>query len=174
MKTIFWFKEEIHKRKITLRHPKNIFVGKEIRNDHLKWTDVHGKVKTERSYIVIRIPTSTGLKPPSFEMDYNQRISTGYLVNELNDYFEILLYDRVTFGSYVYELEKMKIFRVSQKIFPDPEAFESFGELFPCYFKPRGMWQWLFNIFFGLLQLPFVIYRERKRRKSNPSATKQN
>ncbi|MFF2531229.1 hypothetical protein ACFVS2_20215 [Brevibacillus sp. NPDC058079] len=159
MKTIFWFLEGIDKRKITLKHPKDIYVGKEVRNDHLEWTDADGNVLNERSYIVIRIPKSKGLKPPAFDMDWSRRISTGYLMNELDECFEILFYDRITFGWYADELEKMKMFRVSQQIVPD---FEGFGEMFPCYLNPRGMWQWTFNIVLGFIQLPFVIYKERK------------
>jgi hypothetical protein len=164
LKTTFTFLEGMDKRRVTIK-PKNIFIGTEVRDNHLETTDSHGNRITRRVYIVIRIPKSTEINPPAFTMNWMRRTSVGYILNDLTDCFEMLFFYRITFGWYAYELEQMKGVKVTQRIVPDYE----YGELFPCYFNPKGFKQWSFNLLFGFIQLPFIFYKERQAKKREAS-----
>lgn len=162
MKTIFTFTESIDKRKIILKHDKDVKIYRETRKDHIEWTDGDGNPIENREYIVIRYPKNKKIYLNKWEPTYNDKFSIGFVLNELEDEIELLFYDRVTFGWRIYEIEETGLFKVQQRVIPD---WKEYGEVFPCYINARGIQEWTYNIFFGLLQLPFVLYNERQYKK---------
>jgi hypothetical protein len=162
VKTVLTFTESIDKRKVILKHDKDVKIYHETRKDHIEWTDLEGNVLEERKYIVIRYPKSKNIDLSKWKPSYDDKFSIGFVRNELDNEIELLFYDRVTFGWRLYELEKTGLFHVQQRIIPD---WQENGELFPYYINPKGIREWTFNITFVLIALPFTLYKEQQIKK---------
>lgn len=162
MKTILVFNESTEKRKVILKHKRDIRVYREQRADHIEWEDAEGNRIETRSFIVIRVPKDRGIDFYTYRLKKYDRATLGFRISDHEDYVEILFYDRVTFAWNMYDFEVYGLFRASQRMIPD---FEEHGEIFPCYINPRGLWEVGYDLFFGLLQLPFTNYKERKRER---------
>lgn len=162
MKTIFSFTESLSKQKVILKHSKDVKIYKETRKDHIEWKDAEGNHLINRRYIVIRYPKTKVLDWSQWKTDNDDRYDLGFLMNHVGEEIELLLYDRFTFTWRLYELERVGLFRVSQRVIPD---WKEWGELFPCYINSRGIKEWTYNIIFGMIQLPFVLYKDYMDRK---------
>ncbi|WCF11531.1 hypothetical protein NDS46_31735 (plasmid) [Paenibacillus thiaminolyticus] len=135
MKTTLIFSDSDQKRKVTLRHPKDIRIFRGVRDDHLEWRDREGNVIKSRSFIVIQVPWKMRIDLTSFRLSWHERTTLGYRLDERGDFMEVLFYDRITFTWHMYSLEEYGLFKASQRIIPD---FKRHGELFSCYINPRG------------------------------------
>lgn len=162
MKTILLFTDASEHRKVILKHKRDIHIYREVREDHFEWMDADGNVIKNRSFIVIRVPKKRNVDFSEYKLNRYDRMTLGFRIEDHENYVEVLLYDRFTFTWNVYEFEKFGIFKVSQRVIPD---FKRHGELFPCYINPRGVWETAYDLFFGVLQLPFTLYSERKNQK---------
>lgn len=162
MKTILKF-EECHdsKQTVILRHDKDVQIYKEVRKDHIQWKDIDGNIKEYATYIVIRFPKSKNVDLSSFRKSKKDRTTLGFLVNELEEEIEILYYDQVTFTWRLNELAETGLLKSSQRTIPDWE----YGELFPCYINAYSVKKFSYNLIFGLIELPFVFYKSKKRMK---------
>lgn len=161
MKTIFYLDKTFDKRKIILKHDKDVKIQKEIRKDHIEWTDLNGKPIKDRRYIVIRYPKNKNIQLDKWKRTYDDRFFVGFMKNDIGDEIELLFYDRGNFSSELYELEKTGLFKVRQRIIPDKEN----GESFPFYINARGFREWSFNILFGCVQIFFEICKKAQRKK---------
>jgi hypothetical protein len=159
MRTVFKFNEGIDKRKVTLIHSKKIKIFKEIRDDHIIWFDHNNNLIKYREYIIIQYTKNKKINLDHIKLDYSRRMSTGYLVTEYDDYMEIAIYDQITFTWLFYDLEKTKLFKIIQRVIPD---FKLHGELFSMYINPKGFYQCLYDIFFSLIEAPFVSYKSKE------------
>lgn len=160
MKTVLHFWED--NRKIVLKHRPDVRIYRDIREDRHEWTDANGNIIRERKFIVIELPKSKKDELATLRWNYTDRLFLGYQVCEHEDKIEVLLYDHNTFLSAVYELEKLNIFKVTQWRIPN---FKEYGEIFPAYLNPRGFWQTTFDLVVGLIELPFVLYKEKQRKR---------
>ncbi|PLS19543.1 hypothetical protein CVD28_03755 [Bacillus sp. M6-12] len=166
MKTTLIFDESIDKRTVIIRHNKDVKITREVRKDHIEWTDGEGNLLENRNYIVIRYPKSKKVDLSKWKWSNDDRFSIGFVMNELENEMELLFYDRVTFGWRLYELEQTGLFKVQQRIIPE---WKEYGDLFPFFINARGFREWTFNIIFGLIQLPFWLYRERQNKRKEVS-----
>lgn len=160
MKTVLSFLED--NRKIVLRHRPEVRIYRDIREDRYEWTDADGNIIRERKFIVIELPKSKKDELATLRWNYTDRLFLGYQVCEHEETIEVLFYDRNTFFSAVYELEKLNIFKVTQWRIPD---FKNYGVIFPAYINPRGIWQTTFDLIVGIIELPFILYKENQRRR---------
>jgi|HigsolmetaAR206D_1030411.scaffolds.fasta_scaffold00003_4 hypothetical protein len=170
MKTILTFERFDYEEKVILRHSKDVKIYKEIRTDHMPWTDGNGNRIKDRTYIVIRYPKSKpiDLEPWKKTLTYDDRVFLGFVMNDLGDEMELLFYDWVRFAWEVEKMEKTGLFRVRRMEGPN---FEENGTFLPIYLNPQGLWEWGYNIVCILIQLPFMAMRRYQKRKSNPSSS---
>lgn len=101
-----------------------------------------------------------GLK--QLKMTYQDCLFFGYQFIEKGAVIEILLYDDSRFFSAIHDLEEIKLFKVTQWRIPD---FKNNGELLPAYINPKGIWQITYDVFVGIIELPFILYKEKKYKK---------
>lgn len=166
MKTILYFDGGIEERGVILRHDKRIRIYREVRRDHIESFNLDGEPIEFTTYVVIHVPMELGIDPTRIQLSYCERIATGFLINESDDAYEILLYDRFYFCGIVYGLRDIGLFRVTQLSLPNRDD----GEFLPYYINATG-WRWCYNLFAFILQTPFVAWRRvRKRRvRKTPS-----
>lgn len=161
MKTIFEFKEFTGKQKVILRHENEVEIFKENRKDHMEWTDSSGNKIINREYIVVRFPKTRNVDWSKWTERRQDDWHFGYQKIETDDRVELLFYDQITFSWIVTQLEDMGLLRATQRMMRDWKT----GDIFPCYINAHGVWQVSYNIFFGLSQLPFVLYQDYQYNK---------
>ncbi|WCK57587.1 hypothetical protein PP175_26340 (plasmid) [Aneurinibacillus sp. Ricciae_BoGa-3] len=158
MNTVLMFTESSDKQKVIIKHPKDVQITIETRNDPYEWQDSEGKRIEKREFVVIRYPKTKEIDLSKVAKTYKDRVVSGFHVQQMIEYVEVLLYKQITFTWNLFALEEAGLFRVSQRMIPDKEQ----GEYFPCYINPRGLKEVSYDVFFGLLQLPFQLYKQKK------------
>lgn len=159
MKTILCFTEDYEKRKVILRHDKDIRICKEARKAHIELMDGCGNPIEKMEYIVIRFPKMKGIDLRSLKMNSHDRWGTGFHMNDLGDEIEILFYNRITFVNKIYALRDAGLFKVTQRRIPDKEK----GEIFCFYINAKGIKEYAYNAF-GLL-IEFLVQFLKKKKK---------
>lgn len=161
MRTELTFTDSIDKRVAILKHAKDVHFKREVRKDHLEWTDGNGNKLENREYIVITFPKNKQVDLTKIEIKRDELYSIGYKVNDLGEMMELLFYDRITFCWRLYELEKAGLCKVTQRIIPDSES----GELFHYYINARGFKEYGYNIMGMLIQLSYDLYKKKREIK---------
>lgn len=159
MKTVLHFQEE--GRKIIFKHKPDIKIYRDIREDQYAWEDADGNIIRERQFIVIKLPKFKKEVLSQLKWNKHDRLFLGYQIREFEDWIEVLFYDRNSFFSAIYELEKLNLFKVTQRTIPD---FTNNGTMFPTYINARGIWQVTYNVIFGILELPFILHKINKEK----------
>lgn len=161
MKTVLNFTEScFDNRKLIIYHNSDVKITKEIRKDHIEWFDVNGNVIENRQYIIIRFPKTKKVDFKNLKLKYQDKYSLGYLFVDLADEIELLFYDQIHFAWRANNLEEMGLFdKVRHRIIPN---WKDNGELFPFYINASGVREFMYNIVFGIIQLPFVIFKKNK------------
>jgi hypothetical protein len=159
MKTILCFTEDYEKRKVILRHDKDVRIFKEVRKAHLELTDGKGNPIENIEYIVIRFPKTKKIDLGSLKMNSHDRWVTGFQMNDLGDEMELLFYNRITFVNKIYALRNAGLFKVTQRRIPDKEK----GEIFYFYINAKGIKEYAYNAF-GLL-IEFLVQSLKKKKE---------
>ena len=150
---------EASKESVTIQHSSKIKVYKTTKQDHLDWYDEEGNKRIYRDYIVVEVPNNIRINWSKWNPKYDNNIAVGFYKEESDDKITLYFYDQLPFTWIAKNIERIGLAKVQIRIIP---SWKEYGELFPLYIDAKGIYQWSYNLFFGLLQLPYMIHLERK------------
>lgn len=160
MQTKLMFSNSLDKRKVVLIHSKDVAIFQESRKEIMNLSPAG---EGYREHIIIRYPK---YKQKFINIKLTHKISstmflliTGYQIREMLDYVEISFYKEEIFTPIFYDLEKSGLFKIIQKQL----AAKNRNELFSMYINPNTIYQWLYNIIFSTLQIPYQLYKTHKK-----------
>ena len=131
MRTVLLFTDTDDGRKVILNHSKDVTILREKRN--------------YEAFIVVRFPIGK-VNMEAFELRNHDRLGVGFDMVQTNSHIEFFFFDCITFTLNMSNLEKIGLFKVTQRRIPNHEDHYAY------YMNAQGLQQWTYNGLFMTLQ----------------------